>query len=447
MRKKIIFLFVFLNTLALLSMGGAKAYVSDNLIASNNGQSKELTQKVALMYEEANQYFMANQQEEALRLFKKIEKLLPDYKSTRNYITFLTAKKTENVRLAEARAIVSPPKERVSVAQAENLAESVRREKQQSLSALPSADVEVTSPEPAPVTTMFPSNSSADAGHPNSDSAMNATYVQASSRKNELVQESAELQKDFYRGIANLYERGEKYFNEGRLGQARLIFDQINELAPGFKQTNSYLEKLANASWDDDLDLPAAVSWTDTVGAQPSGKKVSRFDLESLYAYAVHLYQSERLVDAKQKFIEVAEIDKDYKLTQRYLGLLGARSPDSVPEVTEMPETPADLSGDPRAQKRALKARQREEKLAQQQKMRDEKKARKEALKALNQEEMKKELDDLYVEAIQLFGERKFDESEKRFNQVLLIKPGYKNCHHYLKMIVGERALTRPSQD
>lgn len=305
------------------------SYVADSL-ASGKGQNQDTVREVQAIYQEAVSLYKTNRLAEAKEKFLQADQMLPEYKSTRKYLARIEQKFSEEKQ---------PPQSVSTEAdhRTQEFLKQVREEKQTTGQNVPPEGravdnpTFVTSPEP---------DSAVEEGKPEAEELVLADI---NARKQELAAERENLQENYSSGLEKLYTAAVDLFLEKDWKKAQALFEDIERLQPGYQKTEDYLKRIAK-----ELDKPAPA----TVASQPKEgqpdlfkeldqvkfdvppKKIIRNEMEDKYAYAIYLFNHEKYSEAKQKFAQVSADDPDYKLTQRYLGLIRAKQPNLFVEET-----------------------------------------------------------------------------------------------------------------
>jgi tetratricopeptide (TPR) repeat protein len=180
-----------------------------------------------------------------------------------------------------------------------------------------------------------------------------------------------------YRGdIETAYQKAIDLYNQRKYHPAQEAFKHVNEMAPYYRGTDSYLAII-------DQDIPM-----------------------ELYAQAIELYKNKEFAEAKKKFEEINLVIPGYKATIKYLARIDRDSQQEKERID-------------REQQRALQ----EQALADEQKRAQE-------LKDKTDQTQK-----VYIQALALYRDHQWERSKAQFESVEQIIPDYKRTRRYLQKI------------
>ncbi len=254
--------------------------------------------------------------------------------------------------------------------------------------------------------------------------------------------------------IAARYQSGLSLLEQKEYGEAQKVFQEIDLMEPGYRNTKRYLTVIDELLREEDLpttqglmdDGPQGQATADyeeypAMAQEPRGADADpEFDrrreeaqweeaveeaeqklleqiaerVEPVYQRALQHYKSKEYVEARRSFEEVQVLMPDYKLTAKYL--------DGIDD---------DI----------LYARQQQEEA---QRLAEERARRQDELEfrktiAAKEENYRKELsgkaEEIYRQAIADFRNRKFEEAEDNFRKVDTMASGYKLTGKYLERV------------
>lgn len=259
--------------------------------------------------------------------------------------------------------------------------------------------------------------------------------------------------------IAARYQSGLSLLEQKEYGEAQKVFQEIDLMRPGYRNTKRYLTVIDELLSEEDLsttqglmdDGPQGQAAADYEEEYPAMAQESRgadadpeFDhrreeaqweeaveeaeqklleqiaerVEPIYQRALQHYKNKEYVEARRSFEEVQVFSPDYKLTAKYL--------DGIDD---------DI----------LYARQQQEEA---QRLAEERSRRQDELEfrktiAAKEEIYRKELtgkaEEIYRQAIADFRNRKFEEAEDNFRKVDAMASGYKLTGKYLERVQQSR--------
>ncbi len=206
-----------------------------------------------------------------------------------------------------------------------------------------------------------------------------------------------------------VYQSAMSLFNKDKYVQAREKFDEVEALYPDYKSTRNYLkriiamQKTAMEKEEEQLKFEAEKKlWEETAARRREEKikfqKVTD-EADALYTEAFNLYKMGRLIESKEKFLEVDQRIPDYKSTRTYLKRIDE-------DIVAM-----------------VAANRKEGDLASQ-------KAQLERLK-----ELRDRADVVYNEAIVAYDKKDFPIAKLKFQAAESIYPNYKKSLMYLSRI------------
>ncbi|MBI5150329.1 MAG: hypothetical protein HZA28_06130 [Candidatus Omnitrophica bacterium] len=249
------------------------------------------------------------------------------------------------------------------------------------------------------------------------------------------------------------YETGMWLLEQKEYAKAQEIFEEVQKLRPGYKNTANYLavineltqgEQMSGAepeviSADESLsegpvsvegEEQAPVEETDSgeeetqwqeAADQAEQKRLEELEqkVEPVYAQAVEQYEHGQFTEARTGFSQVQVLYPDYALTADYL----ARIDDDIREAEEG---------------RVQRERQQQEATSKKEQEEFQRAVR--AKQTLYRRQQAAEAEKFYRQAIEAYKGHKFDEAENNFRKVLVLSPDYKLTEKYLERIKQDRA-------
>ncbi len=430
--------------------GPASAYVSDIATASGKGQNRDLALEAKILYKEAVAHYKAGLFAEAQEKFAEVERIFPGYKATHQY-------------LARLKKQLGDPAEPQEDPRIKAFSDELRREKDAFRSledeqAPPAEDAEQELSREAPLRAIDPdvetSAQSPDISIPPPD----PVREEMRQRQQDLNKERNSIHQDLDMGLQAVYERATGLIAAGHSQEALDLFEEIEDLSPNYRQTRQYLKNLGRTGGP--ASLAASAASDEASGSAGSGRgsnaSLSSEDLEDRYSYAVYLFRKNNFAKAQEAFEEVAAADPDYKLTQRYFGLLSARgikpAPASAGKLRKK-SPPADGSSSAGGFfKRSLSGIKNffhgGEKKADEKSSLTEPGAVRPSPKRSDvsptpwaeespsaKDRVNPKVEKYYKKALELFLAKRYPAAQKLFLKVEKLSPGYKNTRYYLERI------------
>ena len=236
-------------------------------------------------------------------------------------------------------------------------------------------------------------------------------------RVNEKMKEQAIFNRNQNREEKSreYYEQGMKLFDEGKLDEARGYFEKavqitehpemknyVKDSGRRFKVQAAALEKQEQERLDR----------LDEVNKEKAQQ------VEEAYVAAVSLYKQKKFRPAKEEFEHVEELSADYKATRSYLKIV---EQDIIQDDTQ--QLKAQKQEMEHQQKEAEVARSKE-KESWRQEIEQKEKERKQQLQS--------QAEDVYVQALALYRQKKFLDAKGKFQEVEWVIPDYKSTRSYL---------------
>ena len=244
------------------------------------------------------------------------------------------------------------------------------------------------------------------------------------------------------REVEEAYKEAVALYKEKKYHPAKDAFEHVEEIAPDYRATTSYLKII-----DEDIIISDAVAakqqkveierqQKEAEVARAKEKEMWRREIEEkekqrkdqinaqaqeVYEQAVNLYKAKKFAEAKKKFEEVSWVVPDYKATMNYLRRIDRDAQEEKERLAE----------------EALRAQK--EKLWQEEVARRKAEARRRQELQIKELEHRKQLEDqaqfLYKAAIALFDNKAMDEALDQFNDIEKTCPGFKATRVYIARI------------
>jgi hypothetical protein len=269
-----------------------------------------------------------------------------------------------------------------------------------------------------------------------------------------------------------LYQQAIELFKKGKHQDSYEMFAEVNRLSPGYKSTQGYLKKLQ----------PSATPVVETSTLAQGGEIFHQFqaEAEDLFQQAVALYETGRIAEAKEKFVQVDRLIPGYKTTGKYFqqiekslnlpaGSLATKatahssgtlnnSAEIVTqekeksvrvknELIEEPKMKFNTDYSERVEVQRKKANKRLEKMRAQKDVvrkkskknfeRQQSKINTELNKKrkLERQKLDASLSTVYGEALKLYSQGKFQEAQLKFLSIESMRPEYRSVRQYLRKL------------
>ncbi len=240
---------------------------------------------------------------------------------------------------------------------------------------------------------------------------------------NEKIKEQAILKRNQQREekAREYYQQGLKLQEEGRLEEARQLFDKAIRITEHPEMTY-YIKESERRS-----KLQAAAlehQENDEERRLTDDQRMLLERAETSYASAVSLYKQQKFHEAKDEFQLVEEMVPDYKAVRSYL------------QIVEQDIIQSDQLNI-KQQKKEVEVQQREAEIAR---LREKELWRKEIDKKEQerQDQLRKQAQGVYDEAIKLYGDHKYLAAREKFQQVEWVVPDFKATRAYLTRIEND---------
>ena len=239
-------------------------------------------------------------------------------------------------------------------------------------------------------------------------------------RVNEKIKEQAVLKRNQKREerAREYYEKGIALTDEGKLDEAREYFEKAvritehPEMSGYIRESQDRLKKQENALHHQEHQRDSQMK-QDEAGR--------RKEVEDAYKEAVALYKQKKFHPAKDAFEHVEEIAPDYRATASYLKIIDEDI--IISDAVAAKQQKVEIA---RQQKEAEVARAKEKEMWRRE-IEEKEKQRK--------DQLNKQAQDVYEQAVVLYQKKKFAEAKKKFEEVSWVVPDYKATMNYLRRI------------
>ncbi|MBF0593813.1 MAG: hypothetical protein HQL22_02465 [Candidatus Omnitrophica bacterium] len=269
-----------------------------------------------------------------------------------------------------------------------------------------------------------------------------------------------------------VYQSAIALFNKDQMAQARDKFDEVESIYPDYKSTRDYQKRindLTKTAKEREEELRKAANekkiWEEAANKRKEEKenfqKLTE-EADSFYNEAFDYYKMGRLIEAKEKFLEVDKRVPDYKTTRSYLKKIDddiaamvtahrkgdelATQKEDLARLKEVRDK-ADLSYN-----EAIVAYDNKEYAAAKAKFRETeaiypnyKKAAsylsridddiKAQAEMVERQAREKKAEDVFVQAAALYDSEQYEEAKSKFVEVVSIIPDHKKTSYYLERI------------
>jgi TolA-binding protein len=237
---------------------------------------------------------------------------------------------------------------------------------------------------------------------------------------NEKIKEQAVIKRNQQREqkAREYYEQALKLHAEGRLEEARQLFDKAIRITE-HPEMKYYIKESERRSKLQRAALQREE--TDQERRANEDQKLLAERAENSYQTAVTLYKQQKFREAKDEFVVVEELYPDYKAVRSYLQIVEQDIIQS--EHLNMKE-----------QTKEIDRQQREEEIAR---LREKELWRKEVDKKEEerQQQLRKQAQGVYDQALKLFDQRLYTAARDKFQEVEWVVPDYKATRAYLTRI------------
>jgi tetratricopeptide (TPR) repeat protein len=222
------------------------------------------------------------------------------------------------------------------------------------------------------------------------------------------------------------YEQAQKLVEEGRFDDARQLYDKAIRITE-HPEMKYYIKESAHRTKAQKAALSKEAA--DQERKTEEEEQATQQRVATSYETAVSLYKQQRFKDARDEFTTVEELSPEYKATRSYLQIIEQDIFQSEQRALK-------------DQKKEVDHQSREAEVAR---MKEKELWRKEIeRKEIEREnQLKKQAQDVYAEAVRLYKDRKFLAAKDKFQEVDLVIPDYKSTRAYLKRVERDVAEDR----
>ena len=252
--------------------------------------------------------------------------------------------------------------------------------------------------------------------------------------RKQLEAKENQRQDELQKQAGDLYDQAVKLYKVRQFETAKEKSKEVEWMYPGFRSTLKYLSHIDDDIKNEKKRLEREQERSKVVHVQEEqlnkerqeglkvkqardeeNARVKRLKDEADFVYnaAVSLYDKGLFKQAREKFDEVQKISPDYKVTSKYLSRIEGKIENLDAAEKEI-------------QVRELALRIKDERLTQSRKEQEQKKKDRRVVKPkappiqdpAELEKLKKEIDKVYKEALDLFKKKQMDLSEEKFFQL-----------------------------
>ncbi|MFH0753505.1 MAG: hypothetical protein V2A70_02950 [Candidatus Omnitrophota bacterium] len=240
---------------------------------------------------------------------------------------------------------------------------------------------------------------------------------------NEKIKEQAVIKRNQQREAKarQYYEQGLKLQEEGRLEEARILFDKAIRITEHPEMTH-YIKDSERRSKLQQTALERQQE--DEVRRVTEDQKALAGRAEDVYASAVSLYKQQKFAEARDEFKLVEEMMPDFKAVRSYLQIVDQ----DIAQAEHL---------NIKEQKNEIERQQKDVEIAR---LREKELWRKEIEKkeAARVAQLREQAQVVYNEAIKLYQERQFLAAREKFQQVEWVVPDFKATRAYLTRIEND---------
>lgn len=425
---------------------------------SEKERQRQLQAQAEPIYQQALDYYQKRQFQQAKEYFNTVETLLPDYKSTTQYLERID----EDIGQEQKRLLdVTLNKEALARRQAQEewrkIVEEGEQEHQKRLA---------EQAEPIYQTARYYYRRGKFKQAKQKFEELQGIVPGYKSTSQYLARLEQNLEKEEYKrtlkrlaeGIQagveskteNIYQLAAMYYQHGELKQAQQKFEEVQLVSPGYKSTKKYLARIEadikkekQRHWETrkrelenrlqqkrlaKTNMKSQKERSRWIDEKQRMQKIKK-EIGPIYQSAVSLYKQKKYHEAKNRFQAINRLLPHYKSSVQYLA-----------QIDEDIEREKERRFE--EQQRAFAAQMRKEKLAQRKRSAERQpmsqdrghlivqKAVEERRKKISQEAEEK-----YQEALAFYRAKNFIEAKRKFTQVEAIAPGYQSTREYLSRI------------
>jgi len=230
-------------------------------------------------------------------------------------------------------------------------------------------------------------------------------------------------QKKLKKEAAKLYSTAVKLYKKQQYHEANQKFIELQRIYPDYKSTKKFMNLISKkvspyqeeesrisvkAKKKKRIVIADGIDDSVRVAIQQRQKRLE-LEAENKYQKAIQFFKSGRLLEAKRKFIELEAHTPDYQNTLDYLARIDGMS--SKKKQISKQEKGTDV---PRAEKRKAITKKSSEKVSKE---------------PISQIEL------FYRDALQLYKAKKYKWAKEAFDEINQLSPGYKDTKKYLKRL------------
>ena len=265
-----------------------------------------------------------------------------------------------------------------------------------------------------------------------------ALHSQQRERYNQIKQDESSRKED----VEAAYKEAVDLYKQRKYHPAKDAFEHVDEIAPDYRATSSYLKIL-----DQDIitsDALAAKQQAVEIEHQQKEAEIARIkekqmwlqqieekekehkeainnQAEEVYAQAIDLYKAKKFAAAKKKFEEVSWVIPNYKATMKYLGRIDRDAQEEEERVAQ-------------EQKKALQ-QQRWEEEVERKKQEVQRQLELEAKERQHKQDLQEQAQFLYTAAVALYDQKNMDEALEKFNDIEKLYSDFKSTRVYIARV------------
>ncbi len=379
---------------------------------------KKLTDEADSIYAEAFELYKMGRLIEAKEKFLDVDKRVPDYKSTRSYLSRIDA---------DIEAMVAANRKEGNLAAQQEQLTRLKELRDKADMAYNEAVLAYDNKNYTDAKAKFLEVESIYPNYKKAGTYLSRIDDDIASRQKE--EERREKEKQ----VEGVYAQALVAYQNEEFEESKAKFIEVVSLVPDYKQTSFYLERI-----DDDVIRHKQKALDDAQERQA----------ETLYNQAVALYQAGQYSEAKDKFLQLESVYSNYKDAVKVFANIDA----DIQRKALEDEQKAKAARAEVLYQQSLALYQAQDYTAAKEKFiltevvyPDYKDTPKYLLsinsdikkKAEDLEQRRKadEAEPLYVQALALYKEQDFEAAKKKFLQVQMACPGYKETERYLARV------------
>ncbi len=266
----------------------------------------------------------------------------------------------------------------------------------------------------------------------------NALRAQEKAHYKQVKQDENARKED----VEQAYREAVDLYKQKKYHPAKDAFEHVNEIAPDYRATDSYLKIIdqeiiatdALAAKQQVLEIQRQKKEAEAARAKEKQAWLAQIeekekehkesvDKQAAHVYdeAVELYKKRKFAEAKKKFEEVSWVIPDYKATMKYLARIDMDAQQEQERVA-------------REQEKALQE-QRWEEEAQKRKQEAQQQKDLEVKERQRKKALQEQAEFLYKAAVSLYDKRDMDGALEKFNDIEKLFPNFKSTRAYLAHI------------